>query len=81
MWKVRSIFWKWSKKKINIKIKANYNISPNSQVIVLNNDLQPEFMKWGFSPSWSKNKVNIINARSETLQQKSDFKNSYDVYL
>ena len=27
-------------------------------------------MKWGIAPSWSKNKVNIINARSETLQEK-----------
>ena len=33
-------------------------------------------MKWGFAPSWSKNKVKIINARSETLQEKTDFKNS-----
>ena len=36
----------------------------------------PEFMKWGIAPSWSKNKVNITNARSETLLEKADFKNS-----
>ena len=64
------------KKKFNIQIKANYNITPNSRVLVLNNELYPEFMKWGIAPSWSKNKVNIINARSETLQEKADFKNS-----
>ena len=64
------------KKKFNIQIKPNFNISPNSQVLVLNNVLQPELMKWGFAPSWSKNKVKIINARSETLQEKFDFKNS-----
>ena len=38
--------------------------------------IQPEFMKWGITPSWSKSKINIINARSETLQEKDDFKNS-----
>ena len=64
------------KKKFNIQIKANYNITPNSRVLVLNNELYPEFMKWGIAPSWSKNKINIINARSETLQEKADFKNS-----
>jgi putative SOS response-associated peptidase YedK len=64
------------KKKFNIQIKANYNITPNSRVLVLNNELYPEFMKWGIAPGWSKNKVNIINARNETLQEKPDFKNS-----
>tara|TARA_B100000902_G_C26756939_1_gene643696 strand:- start:29 stop:610 length:582 start_codon:yes stop_codon:yes gene_type:complete len=65
------------KNKFNIDIKVNYNISPNIYVLVLNNNFDPKMMKWGLSPAWSKNKLNIINARSETMYNKSTFKNTY----
>ena len=65
------------KNKFNIDIKVNYNISPSIDVLVLNNNFDPRMMKWGISPVWSKNKLNIINARSETMYNKSSFKNTF----
>ncbi len=65
------------KNKFNIDIKVNYNISPSIDVLVLNNNFDPKMMKWGLSPAWSKNKLNIINARSETMHNKSSFKNAF----
>lgn len=70
----------FSKKKVNdkfnVEIKVNYNISPNKDVLVIDNNFGLKIMKWGFSPSWSQNKLNIINARSESLYNKHSFKNT-----
>ena len=33
-------------------------------------------MKWNYSPTWAKQPLNIINARSETLHEKPSFKNT-----
>ena len=63
-----------SKSKLNIKKKVtpNYNIAPNSNVLVIDRNNKIHQIKWGISVSWSK-KVNIINARSETLHEKKIF--------
>ena len=63
------------KSKYNIKIKPNYNISPGSYVLVIDNRLKLIKVKWGFTPYWSKD-LRIINARIETLFQKPTFKRS-----
>ena len=59
-------------------IKANFNVSPSQDVLVLTNreggSTQPETMRWHYSPSWAKEPMNLINARSETLREKPSFK-------
>ena len=63
------------KKNFNIDIKPSYNISPFTNVLVLDEKANPSLMRWLFNPSWSKTPMNLINARSETLQEKPSFKN------
>ena len=65
------------KKKYNIFLKKNYNVLPSSNVLVLDQNLKPKLLKWSFSPYWAKRSFNIINARSETLEQKISFKESF----
>ena len=70
----------YSKKKIkdiyNFDIEPNYNVSPGSNILVLDYNYVPRKMIWQFSPIWSNKGLNIINARSETLHIKSFFKNT-----
>jgi putative SOS response-associated peptidase YedK len=67
---------------MNIKFEyfPSYNIAP-SQIspIVINHTGQRELttMKWGLMPSWANDeKINFINARSETAHEKPSFKSS-----
>ena len=60
------------KKKFNIDIEQNYNICPNSQVLVLTD--KPEWKTWNFSPPWAKKPMNLINARYETIDEKPSFR-------
>ena len=59
-------------------IKANFNVSPSQDVLVLTyregGSTQPETMRWHYSPTWAKEQMNLINARSETLREKPSFK-------
>ena len=59
-------------------IKANFNVSPSQDVLVLTDreggSTQPETMRWHYSPTWAKEPMNLINARSETLREKPSFK-------
>ena len=70
----------YSKKKIkdiyNVDIEPNYNVSPGSNILVLDCDYVPRKMIWKFFPIWGKKDFNIINARSETLHVKNSFKNT-----
>ena len=70
----RFTLYDFSKSKLNIKRKVipNYNIVPNSNVLVIDRNNIITQVKWGISVSWSK-KINIINARSETLDEKKIF--------
>ena len=61
-----------SKLKIKRKVIPNYNIVPNSNVLVIDRNNKITKVKWGISINWSK-KINIINARSETLGEKKIF--------
>ena len=56
-------------------LKPNYNVSPNNKLI-LDCNYVPRKMIWKFSPIGQKINFNIINARSETLHVKADFKNT-----
>ena len=63
--------------KFNIKDNffPNYNISPGSKVYALIDEDNVIKINWSLSPSWSST-IKIINARAETLDIKSSFKNT-----
>jgi putative SOS response-associated peptidase YedK len=61
---------------------ARYNISPTQPLMVLADATarQAEWMRWGLIPSWAKDPTigsRMINARSETLQEKPAFRNAF----
>ena len=55
-----------------LNIDVSYNIAPSNQVLTLTTE--PTFMKWSYNPTWAKSPMNLINARSETLNVKPSFK-------
>ena len=50
----------------------SYNIAPSNQVLTYT--AEPTIMKWSYNPTWAKTPMNLINARSETLNIKPSFK-------
>ena len=62
------------KSKFNVKIIKNFNISPRQNVLIVNENFSPIFCKWGISSNWNGKKHTIINARHETLNSKTIFK-------
>lgn len=57
-----------------------YNIAPSQNVLaVVQNDGECEaaFLQWGLIPSWSKDGKGFINARSETIEDKPSFSESF----
>jgi putative SOS response-associated peptidase YedK len=57
-----------------------YNIAPSQNVLaVVQNDGEREaaFLQWGLIPSWSKEGKGFINARSETIEDKPSFSESF----
>lgn len=63
--------------------KASYNIAPSQQILSIINDGEKNrmgFLKWGLIPSWAKDNnmaLKMINARSETVNEKPSFKKSF----
>jgi len=63
-----------------IDYKPSYNIAPTHQHPIIIQEKEKRIikqMKWGLIPSWSKDESfasNMINARQETLSEKSSFK-------
>ena len=53
-------------------VKPSYNVAPSQDVVVVTD--KAETMKWHYSPTWAKEPMNLINARSETLKEKPSFK-------
>ncbi len=64
-----------------IMLSARYNIAPSQYCPVIPQD-DPEhihFYRWGLIPHWAKSKsigYKMINARSETIEQKPAFRNA-----
>ncbi|SDH76240.1 SOS response-associated peptidase [Alteribacillus bidgolensis] len=62
--------------------EPNYNIAPSQNILAIVNDGQSNRLgplKWGLIPFWAKNKkigYKMINARKETLHEKSSFKHA-----
>jgi putative SOS response-associated peptidase YedK len=67
---------------INPQILApRYNVAPTQSVIVVNDTGKRQIvsMRWGLIPSWAKDLSignRMINARAETLAEKSAFRNA-----
>jgi putative SOS response-associated peptidase YedK len=62
--------------------KPRYNIAPTQPVLVLPNDGKQtaDYYIWGLIPVWSKDASigsRLINARAETLAEKSSFRGAY----
>ncbi|WP_438311681.1 SOS response-associated peptidase [Sporosarcina sp. FA9] len=61
----------------------SYNIAPSQQVVALINDGTKNrlgYLRWGLIPPWAKDvKIGykMINARSETLDEKPSFRNAF----
>src|SRR5947208_17081021 len=66
-------------RRLVIEVEPHYNIPPGDilPVIVKHSPNTVEHMKWGLTPPWLRHDPRaklIINARSETLLEKSMFK-------
>ena len=55
-----------------LNIDASFNIAPSHEVLALTTE--PSLMRWSYNPTWAKTPMNLINARSETLNVKPSFK-------
>lgn len=73
---------RWNIRQPNIDYyEPSYNIAPGQQIVAIYEDdgnVAADSFKWGLIPPWSKDKSKLlINARSETVGEKSTFKDSY----
>jgi putative SOS response-associated peptidase YedK len=61
-------------------LPSRYNIAPSQQVpVIAARRGEPELalFQWGLIPSWSKEPKGLINARSETLEERPSFSESF----
>ena len=58
----------------NVLIEPSYNIAPSHCTLILNQEMRPDFLEWGYSPMWAKKSMNLINAKYESLDIKPSFK-------
>ncbi len=57
-----------------------YNIAPTQKILAVtevNESRALSLFQWGLIPSWSRTPSGFINARAETLETKSSFKESF----
>ena len=57
-----------------LEYKATYNIVP-SQMVPVKTINNTKLMKWTYAPLWKKD-INLINCRSETMNEKPSFINA-----
>jgi len=67
---------------VTCEMEASYNIAPGDEVcaIIRAKDNRLGKLHWGLVPAWAKNlsgASGLINARAETLQEKSSFKRAF----
>lgn len=67
---------------IEIELQPSYNIAPTQDVAVIIENGQSKLtaMRWGLIPYWAKDEkigFKLINARSETVDEKPSFKYSF----
>ena len=56
-------------------VGVNYNVAPSTLVPVVINNLKVQLVRWTLRVSWATN-LNVINARSETLETNKIFQNT-----
>ena len=66
----------------DLDYKPRYNIAPTQDVLTVTNDgdRHGQFMRWGLVPFWAKDlKIGyrMINAKSETLAERSAIRNAF----
>lgn len=57
-----------------------YNIAPTQPVLTIvqrESSREAGFMQWGLIPFWSKEPKGVINARTETIEEKPSFNESF----
>ena len=65
---------------VNLPFEARFNIAPSQQIPVIadfGSGPEVKLMVWGLIPSWSTDGKGFINARSETLEEKPSFSESF----
>lgn len=63
-----------------LPFEARYNIAPSQSILAiadLGNSLDLRYLVWGLVPSRSKDGKGFINARSETIEDKPSFSESF----
>jgi putative SOS response-associated peptidase YedK len=64
----------------DLSFEPRYNIAPSQKILAIadfGNGLELTSMVWGLIPSWSHEGKGFINARSETLEAKPSFSESF----
>ena len=61
-------------KPYGLRYKISYNVAP-SQLIPVKTKYNSILMKWSYAPLWKRD-MNLINGRSETINEKPSFKNA-----
>ena len=67
--------------RISLKYFPSFNIAPSQISAVVTQKFEVMGMKWGLVPSWAQNNEignKLINARSETLNEKPSFRDSLE---
>ena len=65
---------------LDLPFEPRYNIAPSQEIIAIADfGSGPEMrsLVWGLIPSWSTDRKGFINARSETLEDKPSFSDSF----
>jgi putative SOS response-associated peptidase YedK len=67
---------------IPFDLKPSYNVAPGQDIVIVLNDVVKKLVqcRWGFLPLWAKDHsfgYKMINARSETVANKSSFRNAF----
>ena len=61
-------------KAVGLQVVDRYNIAPQSEVLVYDNERHIQQMRWDYSPPWAQKPLHLTNARSETLREKPAFR-------
>jgi putative SOS response-associated peptidase YedK len=65
---------------LDLPFEARYNIAPSQQILAIadfGRGIETRMLTWGLIPSWSTDGKGFINARSETLEEKPSFSESF----
>jgi len=61
-------------KALGLLARDRFNIAPQSDVVVIDEEHRSVLKRWDFSPVWADPPMHLSNARSETLREKPSFR-------